>query len=227
MPADYESRILYACITRDKVLLCEAWAHSEANQIEVQRVTNKLQARKVTPGWDSVSIGPLKAHTLPMLLDSGSVVSVLTVHNASFPTRLVKGFLEKAAMMFREVMDDPTLDLTTHLSAQALFAPTLEQRMEQASSQGKLALVTDKVEEVKDIMSDNIELMLAQHERVDTLRDKTEDLNFAARQFKKQTTRAKRFHLWNQAKMGVVIGTVATAATAAVVTPIVLTAMAV
>ncbi|KAG8468031.1 hypothetical protein KFE25_007083 [Diacronema lutheri] len=178
--------------------------------------------RRATPGWDFLADGKLKALKLPAILHGGATtIAVVAVHDASFPTLQAKAFVEKVALMFRPLVDDPALQLTTKLSAQALFAPALEQLLARANAQGKLAVVSRRVEEVKEIMHENIEAMLVQQERVELLEEKAQETSLAARQFKRATTAAKRMHLWNQAKMGLALGTAATVVTAAVVTPII------
>ncbi|KAJ1636824.1 synaptobrevin-domain-containing protein [Pavlovales sp. CCMP2436] len=223
MAAPVQGAILYAAIHRDGVLLCEAWASIDVSSTAILRLATKLQGRRTSPGWDSLAQGVLRGHKLPMLLHSGATtVTVLAVYEDAFPTHLVKGFLEKAAMMFRPMVDEESLALTAHLSAQVIFAATLKQRMHQAKSMGALALVSARVDEVKEIMHVNIETMLEQHDRIELLQDKTQELNIAARQFKKAATSARRFHYWNQAKLGLAVGTAATVLTAAIITPIII-----
>mmetsp|Transcript_10065 Transcript_10065/g.26078 ORF Transcript_10065/g.26078 Transcript_10065/m.26078 type:complete len:229 (-) Transcript_10065:77-763(-) len=228
MPASASTMLHYGSVHRGNTLLCEAYGNANVSVVQVQKLVAKSCARKTTPGWDSISdrSSQLKLTALPIHL-SDSVITVLGVASSDFPSHLLKGFVEKIALLVRPLVDDPLVDTRTHLALQANFGATLEQRLDQSNAVGKLALVTEKVDEVKEIMHDNIESMLAQQNRVSDLEDKAAEMSLAAREFKKQTTRAKRFHYWNQAKMGVVVGTAATAVTAAVVTPIVIGAMAV
>jgi len=108
------------------------------------------------------------------------------------------------------------------LAAQDTFAATLLQRMEQASSGGRLAMVSSKVEEVRSIMADNIELLLHRGDQLDALDDKATNMNRMAQAFRRRARDAKRFQLWQQAKFGLVVGTAVTVGVAIVVVPPVL-----
>jgi hypothetical protein len=108
------------------------------------------------------------------------------------------------------------------LAAQVSFAPTLLQRMEQASSGGRLAMVSSKVDEVRSIMADNIELLLHRGDQLDALDDKATNMNRMAHAFRRRARDAKRFQLWQQAKFGLVVGTAVTVGVAIVVVPPVL-----
>jgi len=159
-----------------------------------------------------------------MILDGGaSTVAFLCVHTRDLQGLVAKGYLEKIAFLVRPVLDDALFDSRTHLGGQSL-APTLQQRMQAANSQGRVAMLSQQVDEVKEIMHDNIETMLAEHDRLEALEEKSQEMSMLSKQFKKHATRAKRFHLWNQAKLGVAIGTVVTATAAVVVTPIIVAA---
>jgi hypothetical protein len=61
-----------------------------------------------------------------------------------FPLQ-ARGFLEKLALMSEPLRNTPTWLHGRTLAAQDAFAPTLLQRMEQASSGGRLAMVSSKV----------------------------------------------------------------------------------
>ena len=108
------------------------------------------------------------------------------------------------------------------LAAQDSFAPTLLQRMEQASSGGRLAMVSSKVDEVRSIMSDNIELLLQRGDQLDGLDEKASNMNRMAHAFRRRARDAKRFQLWQQAKFGLVVGSAITVGVAIVVVPSVL-----
>merc|ERR1719378_2012210 len=95
------------------------------------------------------------------------------------------------------------------------MGPMLLQRLEQANSMGRVAMVTDKVNEVKGIMSDNINVLLENHAKVERLENQSEALMQAANTFKKGTRSIKRFYLMQNAKLGAAAGTAATVGVAA------------
>lgn len=222
-PSAMSGKLLFVSISRDGTLLCEAWADEpELPQAQVVQAASKLQARRTTPGWDFVTFGSLKGTKISAILDSGSTtIAVVAIHDASLETQSAKDFVAQTVITFKPLLSDPSLELTAHLSAQSLFASILEQRLARVNSREKVAAVARRVDEVKEIMHENIETMLLQHEKVSLLEEKAQEMSAASKQFKKATTAAKRFHYWNQAKMGLAVGTAATVVTAAVVTPII------
>lgn len=67
-------------------------------------------------------------------------------------------------------------------------------------------MVSAKVDELKQVMHDNIELLLSRGDNLETLEQKTNVLGQMAATFHRQARRAKRFQLWQQAKFGVAVG---------------------
>lgn len=92
------------------------------------------------------------------------------------------------------------------LAAQDSFAPTLLARMEQANVMGKTAMVSTKVDEIKELMAGNVELLLQRGDHLEALERKTHLLGKMAKTFHRTSRRAKRFKLWQQAKLGVTTG---------------------
>ena len=70
-------------------------------------------------------------------------------------------------LMTEPLFSSPEWQSGGHLAAQEIFAPMLQQRFEQANSMGRLAMVTDKVGEVKGLMNENIQVLLENHDRVE------------------------------------------------------------
>jgi len=120
--------------------------------------------------------------------------------------RLAKGFVEKMMMMNQPLRQTITWRKGGTLAAQDSFAPTLLARMEQANVMGKTAMVSTKVDEIKELMAGNIELLLQRGDHLETLERKTHLLGKMAKTFHRSSRRAKRFKLWQQAKLGVTTG---------------------
>ena len=62
-------------------------------------------------------------------------------------------------------------------------------------------------------------MLLENHDRVEVLENKSQDLMQQATVFKKTTRSLKRFYLWQNAKLGATAGTATTVAVAAVTIP--------
>lgn len=218
--------LLWSAVTRDQVVLAECGEDSRGG--EVLALAKAILRKKPTPGWEFERRGSLRAikffvHSQAETSSSASPTiawSMCCVHDASLDTKVAKGFLEKIAFMTDPLREtDPVWIRGGTLAAQDSFAPTLLQRMEQANSMGRTAMISSQVNEVKDLMHSNIELLLARGDKLDELEEKATGLAKLSKQFNKQARRAKRFQMWNNAKFGLAVGTAATVATAVVVVP--------
>jgi len=131
----------------------------------------------------------------------------------------VKSFLEKLVYITMPLREDDDWRKGELLCAQETFAPILLQKMEQVDEQGRLAMVNERVNTAREIMSKNIEMALERDQSLEELRNTSEELSLMARQFKKRSKQVKRFKMIQNAKHGVIVGTAVTAATAAIVVP--------
>ncbi|WIA34390.1 hypothetical protein OEZ86_012726 [Tetradesmus obliquus] len=90
------------------------------------------------------------------------------------------------------------------------FGKRLKEMMEHATQfpeeYSKVSSVQKKVDEVKNIMSENIEKVLSRGEKLDLLVDKTDNLMFEADRFVKSGRALRRKMWWNNFKMKIVMG---------------------
>ena len=133
---------------------------------------------------------------------------------------MAKAFLEKLILMTEPMRESPQWRDGSLRAAQADFSPMLQQRLEQANAMGKVAAVNDKVNEVKSIMNQNIQILLENHDKVEELENKSAHLAEQANMFRKAGKGLRKFYLWQNAKWGAATGTAVTAGAAVVVTPI-------
>ncbi|KAI8916444.1 synaptobrevin [Entophlyctis helioformis] len=75
-----------------------------------------------------------------------------------------------------------------------------------ASSTGKTAQVQQQVDEVVGIMQDNIHKVMQRGEQLETLQNKTEDLQNSSLQFKRGANKVRREMWWKDLKMKLIIG---------------------
>ena len=185
--------------------------------------------KKPSPGWEFEKGHALRAAKFHVHAKGAGgselVWAVCCVYDSNFSELLARGFLEKLLFLTEPLRDTPQWQSGGTLAAQDSFAPTLMQRMEQANSMGKTAMVSQKVDEVKAIMHDNIDLLLERGQKLEDLDEKATALGKASKAFHKGARTAKRFQLWQQAKFGVVVGTAVTVGVAAIVAPVVVAAL--
>ena len=134
--------ILWAAVTRDGTVLAECGQDMRGG--DVKALAMKILGKKPSPGWEFDSKGALKACKFH-LHTPGIVWAACCVYaNGDTPEREAKGFLEKIILLSEPLRETPQWRSGPTLAAQDTFAPTLLQRMEQANSVGKLALVQRK-----------------------------------------------------------------------------------
>ncbi|XP_056136947.1 vesicle-associated membrane protein 8 [Lampris incognitus] len=80
-----------------------------------------------------------------------------------------------------------------------------EQGEVQAVSQDKVQSLREQVDGVKDIMTHNVDRILARGERLDDLMGKSEDLQAGAQHFKQTSQKVARSYWWKNVKLIVVI----------------------
>ena len=91
--------------------------------------------------------------------------------------------------------------------------------LEQVTSQGKLAMVNQKLNTTKEIMAGNIEMALEREETIENLQNQAEELKGMAKTFKKKAKQVKRYKMIQNAKHGVVVGGLVVGATAIIIVP--------
>ncbi|XP_034006747.1 vesicle-associated membrane protein 8 [Trematomus bernacchii] len=69
----------------------------------------------------------------------------------------------------------------------------------------KVQILKDQVDGVKDIMTQNVDRILARGERLDDLMGKSEDLQTGAQHFKQTSVKVARTYWWKNVKLVVVI----------------------
>lgn len=165
-------------------------------------------------GFKGIKFHVFDNTTGDMLVWSFSVVAQSSVDDAQ-----VKSFLEKLVYITEPMRESEEWRSGDVLSAQSSFAPILLQKMEQVTSQGKLAMVNQQVNTTKQMMAENIEMALARDETLEGMQNRSEELNGMAKQFKKRAKQVKRFKMIQNAKHGVIVGGLIVGATAIIVVP--------
>lgn len=87
------------------------------------------------------------------------------------------------------------------------FAPVLEEGVKNSNSGGgdQFSAVNDKLDDVKNVMVQNIDLVLERGEKLELLVDKTEALNNEAFNFKSRAKQLKDTMYWRKIKQYIII----------------------
>jgi hypothetical protein len=134
----------------------------------------------------------------------------------------VQSFLEKIVHLTETLRTyDPEWQIAKTLGLQTSFAPTLQQRMEEVTYLGKIALLQQQVHACQEQMEHNIDLMLENTHRAQDLDEEASHLKDLCHVFQKKAKEVKRQHMLANAKYGLVAGTAATGLAAVVIVPLV------
>eukprot|EP00565_Helicotheca_tamesis_P000545 CAMPEP_0185725920 /NCGR_PEP_ID=MMETSP1171-20130828/2047_1 /TAXON_ID=374046 /ORGANISM="Helicotheca tamensis, Strain CCMP826" /LENGTH=232 /DNA_ID=CAMNT_0028394163 /DNA_START=76 /DNA_END=774 /DNA_ORIENTATION=- len=221
--------ILWSSISRDDVMLVEAGEDDGKGNVIAH--AQKLVKKKPTPGWEFSSsrksgLKGVKFHVYDIGGDLGDdpeqkiIWSFACVYEKKLEEMIAKSFLEKIVFITEPMRTDSYVwRHGTLLAAQPTFAPTLLQRMDQVSWQGRLSMVNKNIDETKEIMGKNIEMMLENQETLDEMKERSKMLEEMSKTFKKNTKAVRRYKMWQNAKHGLMVGTAVTGATALIVVP--------
>jgi len=212
--------IRWCGITRDSVLLCESAPTND------ETLSNLIMAKPPTPGFEYATQGRLRAIKLHVHEDPATVWAFHVIIEASFPEERAKALLGQLASWSKPHRATPSWRTGGTLSAQGKCGAELLQLVSRAAEspepKASVAVKQAEVDEVTQVMTANIELMLARQEKLDLLGRKAEDLNAASKFFYQRTRSFKRHKMWQEARWGIALGTAATVVTGAILLPIIL-----
>ncbi|GFR41756.1 hypothetical protein Agub_g2512 [Astrephomene gubernaculifera] len=145
-------------------------------------------------------------HTFNFLNRGG--FTYLVVADEAYGRAIPSAFLDKMASEFGMKYADKAQGAKEG-SLNSSFGKQLKQMMEHATQYpeeySKVASVQKKVDEVKGIMTENIEKVLARGEKLELLTDKTENLMNEADRFQRQGRQLRRKMWWQNCKMKIVV----------------------
>lgn len=224
-------RVGFIGLARDGKLL--VWARDTTDESPGAAIVSerfaalgrKMAGRPDPPGWDDLSDngggrsverggGGLRCIKLPVC-DLTGTTSWICAFGTAYPLPKAQSLAERLAIMLGPVVDQE-LKKGSRLDpdgAQALRA-LLEREIVSANSRNQIDRIANQVDEVRSIMERNVEMILDRGEKLEDLEAKSDDLSKATLAFKKQARKLKRWHLMNQVKWGVAVGTLVTASVA-------------
>lgn len=238
------SRVGFLGIGRDRHLLVWARdAQDESPQAPIlseryAALGRKMVGRTDPPGWDDISEsglnraverggGGIRCISLPVHDLQGTTKYVIAF-GATFPVGKAQSLAERLALMLGPLVDQELANAPAGgprrlaPEAAANFRQVLNREIATANSQAAIYTIQNQVEQVRSIMERNVEMILDRGEKLENLENKSDQLSQATLAFKKQARKLKRWHLMNQVKWGVAVGTIVTASIAIPITALAL-----
>jgi Synaptobrevin len=209
--------ILWSSISRGSVILAEAGEDELGGQ--VIQTAKGLMSKKDTAGYEFYNCRTyrcrgIRLHVFEKDTLTGSMLVwkfAAVYHKELVDLEQVESFLQKLVMITQIPREnDYNWRHGEALAAQATFAPTLLEHMKEVAYLGRLAKVHKEIDGVKEIMAKNIEAALDCGDKLEDIEESASRLEEMGKQFKKKTLKLKRFHQWQKAKYGVVVGTAVT-----------------
>ncbi|GLC42334.1 hypothetical protein PLESTB_000658400 [Pleodorina starrii] len=185
--------LIYCSVSQDAVTLVEYAAFS-GNFGSVAR--EYLDKAGSSDGKFTFNVD---GHTFNFLNQGG--FTYLAVADETYGRSIPSSFLDKLEGEFRSKWAEKIRPGAREGALNASFGKQLKQMMEHATQYpqeySKVAAVQSRVDEVKGIMTDNIDKVISQGEKLQVLTDKTENLMFEADRFVR-TGRSLQRKVWMQ-----------------------------
>ncbi|XP_019644786.1 PREDICTED: vesicle-associated membrane protein 7-like [Branchiostoma belcheri] len=197
--------ILYSCVSYGTMVLADSTAASGNFRDIMSNVLSKIPTRNNTK--TTYTVENYKIH---VVVENGIIY--MCAADASFDTKRPFAFLQDIKQRFMSGSLASRAITAAPFELNRDFQPILAEKMEQFSKPGaggdQLSMLQSQVDEVKGVMSDNIEKVLARGDRLDNLMEKTDELEASADTFKKTARRVKKKYFWKNAKMMICLSVV-------------------
>nr|OQO25145.1 hypothetical protein B0A51_09212 [Rachicladosporium sp. CCFEE 5018] len=214
--------LLYACIAHHNTIVTEhttsaASGASSLASVILPKISHD-SAQKLTYTHGANLIHYISdAETSSSSADglSGAGLTYMVVAKADLGRRVPFGFLVEIKKRFlKQYSPSTTKFATLPAYGAAAFNTVLKQLMVEygttkAGQEDAFANVQSEIDNVRGIMTENIERVLERGERIDLLVDKTDRLGGSARDFRMRSKALKRHFWWKNVKLMVLLGVVA------------------
>jgi len=210
--------LFYACVAKDSSVLADTHDNVEGNfEVAVQQLLDRTDSSKYS------------RHTYNLTTYSFHVVckdtiTFLAISDQEFARRIAFAFLEKVQDKF---LGGPLAQRAVTAKPYELrrdFSPVLSSALKEFNKTRDVDGLSDMradVEEVKGIMSKNIETIIERGDNLHNLQKKTSDLEHGTNRFHRNAVRLRRKMWWQNAKLMVTL-TIVTLLIISIVTLIIL-----
>eukprot|EP00877_Chromochloris_zofingiensis_P007987 jgi/Chrzof1/3441/Cz12g25160.t1 len=193
--------LVYSFVARDTTVLAEYSAYAGNFHTVALECLENLQRleEKFTITCDT--------YTFNYLVDGNNFI-YLVVADEAYGRQIPFAYLERLKDAFTEKFGEKGRTATTH-SLDRTFGPTIKREMEYCMEHpeeiSKMSAVKSKVEEVKSIMVQNVEQVLARGEKLDVLVDKTDDLRDQAQKFQRKGATLRKKMWWSNFRVQLIV----------------------
>lgn len=205
--------LLYACIAHNTTILTEhitsaASSSSSIPSAVLPTLHHKTPEKKTFEHNNFfVHVIALAPSSFPADQSTAGGLTFLTVADTSLGRRIPFGFLVNVQKKFLDEFDPAETnfaDLPSYGCASfngALKKLMIEQGATESGKQDALRTAQQEIENVREIMTENIEQVIQRGERIDLLVDKTDRLGTNARDFRVRSRGLRRRMWWKNVKL--------------------------
>ncbi|CAG9462420.1 unnamed protein product [Pedinophyceae sp. YPF-701] len=194
--------ILYSLVARESAVLCEHVTDGMSGNCGVvaQQILTQLDISDVRSSYAQ------DRHSFHILQSDGLVFLCMT--QSALSRGVAFAFLQDVRDRFMQAHGEAAATALAY-SLNTDFSPVLRERMVYFSTTpglDRVAMVKGELDNVKSIMLDNIDRVLARGERIDTLVEKTDHLAFESLNFRSEARRLHRTMRWQQVRYMMLMG---------------------
>ncbi|EIE23900.1 R-SNARE protein, VAMP72-family [Coccomyxa subellipsoidea C-169] len=194
--------LIYAFVARETAVL----ADHTGPQFTGNFKSVAVQCLDRVPSGNNKFTFTANQHSFNFLIDGG--YTFLVVADEGFGRQVPFAFLENVKNEFNQKYAEKSRTAQAG-SLDRAFGPRLKYHMdycmEHPEELSKVAGLQKKVDEVKNVMVDNIEQVLARGERIENLVDKTDNLRNQADRFHRTGVALRRKMWWQHKKMWLIV----------------------
>jgi vesicle-associated membrane protein 7 len=191
--------IRYSVVSRGTTVLAEQTSSKSNASTVAARILAKI------PTEDGMMSYAYEKYMFNYIVEGG--ICYLCMTDEAMQRRIAFSFLQDVKGRWLATYGSRGIQAPAY-GMQDEFGKVLLRQMKHFSSNAeadKLNRVKNQVEEVKTIMTQNIDSVLQRGERIELLVDKSEDLSANASRFKKGSTALKRAMWWKNVKLTLLI----------------------
>ncbi|KAK3090721.1 hypothetical protein FSP39_014088 [Pinctada imbricata] len=196
--------ITYSCISRGNTILCS----HQIGEGNFENVVTSMLPNMPTRN-DGKTTYKSDNYLFHCVIENGMIY--MCAANPDFAKRQAYAFLAEIKRKFQSgTLAMQAVSAGPH-EMDSEFSFVFSQNMEKFSKPGagdNVSALRSQVDEVKDVMTQNIERVLERGERLENLIDKTEELESSAATFQKTAKRIQRKYWWSNLKMKIILGVV-------------------
>nr|XP_022315260.1 vesicle-associated membrane protein 7-like [Crassostrea virginica] len=196
--------ITYSCITRGTTILCSHQTGSGSFENVVLSILNNIPMRN-----DGKTTFQSESYMFHCVIENGMVY--LCAASPDFGKKQPYAYLAEIKRKFQSgTLSMKAVDCGSH-GLDSEFGFVMAQDMEKFSKPGagdNVSTLRSQVDDVKNVMTQNIERVLDRGERLENLIDKTEELEASSNQFQKTARKIRKKYWWKNTKMMIIIGVV-------------------